>query len=134
MAMGDQVISMLVEIKNAYLAKKPFIEVSSTHSREGLGKFLVSNSYVKDLRPFRKGRFGYLHIDLSDDEAQGLYYFRSLRILSKPGRRIYFSVPKLSRLLIKGRRHIILSTSKGIMKIDEARKRKLGGEAICDLG
>src|SRR3989338_42839 len=125
---------MLVEIKNAYLAKKPFIEVSNTRSRERLGKFLASHSYVKNHRSFKKGRFSYLHIDLLDDEVAGLYHFRSLRILSKPGRRIYFPVPKLSRLLTKGRRHIILSTSKGIMRIDEARKRKLGGEAVCDLG
>lgn len=134
MTMDNQVISMLVEIKNAYLAKKPFAEFSNTHSRERLGKFLVNHGYVKDLRSFKKGRFGYLHTDLLEDEVQGLYHFRSLRILSKPGRRVYFSVPKLLRLLTKGHRHIVLSTSKGIMKIDEAAKRKLGGEAICDLG
>ncbi len=50
--------------------------------------------------------------------------------LSKPGRRYYVGSDKIP-VVKRGRGLVIVSTSKGMMTGDKARKQKIGGELIC---
>lgn len=131
--MDNSVISMLTQMKNAYMAKRSYLELPHTKFRESLSKLLVQEGYLKEAKIFKKGQFNHLHIDLLDSsEKDILPQFRTLRIISKPGQRIYLSTPIITRYLKKGRRNVVVSTSRGLMKITDAKKRKLGGEAVCE--
>ena len=55
-----------------------------------------------------------------------------LNRLSKPGRRVYSSFDKLPRNN-GGLGTVVVSTSRGLLSDSEARKRKLGGELICEV-
>ena len=52
--------------------------------------------------------------------------------VSKPGRRIYKKSYELPRVL-SDMGIAIISTSQGIMSNKEARRRKLGGEVLCEI-
>jgi small subunit ribosomal protein S8 len=52
--------------------------------------------------------------------------------VSKPGQRIYVKAQEIPRVL-NGLGLAIVSTPKGVMSGDEARKQKLGGEYLCEI-
>ena len=55
-----------------------------------------------------------------------------LKRISKPGQRIYLGSNEIPRVR-SGMGAVIVSTSKGIMSGDEARKQKIGGEILCEV-
>lgn len=55
----------------------------------------------------------------------------NLKLISKPGLRIYASVDELKKL--KGPKVYLLSTPKGIMNSKKAIKEKIGGEVIAEI-
>ncbi|MBU1629945.1 30S ribosomal protein S8, partial [Patescibacteria group bacterium] len=57
---------------------------------------------------------------------------RSIKRISKPGRRVYRKADELPRVL-SDLGIAIVSTSAGLMTNKEARKRKLGGEVLCEV-
>ena len=134
--MTSSVAAMLAQLKNAALARKSFVEMTSSKFRERLGHLLVKESYLKGAHQFKKGNFTYLRLDLPEYGEGRLEWtpLRLMHIISKPGQRIYLSSAAIAKLIDKGRRKIIISTSRGLMSVLEAKKRKMGGEAICELG
>lgn len=52
--------------------------------------------------------------------------------MSKPGRRVYVKADEIPRIK-NGRGVVLVSTSKGVMTGDNARKQRLGGELICKV-
>ena len=56
----------------------------------------------------------------------------NVRRLSTPGRRLYYGYREIPRVL-NGLGISIVSTSKGLMKDQDARRQKLGGELICSV-
>lgn len=54
-----------------------------------------------------------------------------IRLISKPGLRIYMSVGELEK--IKGPSIFIVSTNKGVMTNKDAIKKRLGGEVIAEV-
>ena len=57
---------------------------------------------------------------------------RFIKRISTPGRRIYRGASELPRVL-SDIGIAIISTSMGVMTNKEARKRKLGGEVLCEV-
>jgi len=52
--------------------------------------------------------------------------------VSKPGRRVYVKKDEIPSVL-SGRGIAVVSTPKGIMTGDKAKKSQLGGELICKI-
>ena len=71
-----------------------------------------------------------LHIDLTYEN--GAPKISDLSRVSKPGRRIYKSSSEIKHH-IGGYGFTVISTPRGIMSDKEARKRKLGGEVLCQV-
>ena len=128
----DPIISMIIELKNAALAGRESYEISYSKYRESVAAALSLGSFLS-YRVYKPegGNFKKLHFDF---EAKNLaQILSSLRIYSRPGRRIYADCAKLKLLFTKGRRGLFLSTSRGIMAIDEALKRNLGGQILFEV-
>ena len=53
----------------------------------------------------------------------------SIKLISKPGRRLYYKVSQLWKLDSK-KKLFILSTSKGLMTIHECKKTRIGGQPL----
>ena len=57
---------------------------------------------------------------------------KNLKRVSKPGRRIYVSTKELPYIL-NDLGIAIISTSSGLVTNKEARKKKFGGEVLCEI-
>lgn len=64
--------------------------------------------------------------------TSGTHVVSGVKRISKPGRRIYRSVHEIFPVRY-GKGALILSTPKGIMTDKEARKEKVGGEALFEI-
>ena len=64
--------------------------------------------------------------------VDGTPVLTGLKRSSTPGRRIYSGYSELPRVL-NGLGISIVSTTKGLMKDQDARRQKLGGELVCTV-
>lgn len=64
--------------------------------------------------------------------VDGKIKFNSAKRISKPGVRIYESYKNIKPVL-GGRGVVILSTTKGVMSGEDAKKERLGGEVLCEV-
>ena len=65
-------------------------------------------------------------------DARGTSSITYLQRVSRPGRRVYVRHDQIPRVL-SGLGISILSTSQGLMTDREARRRKVGGELLCEV-
>ena len=57
---------------------------------------------------------------------------RSIKRISKPGRRVYKGAEEI-RPVLNGLGVGIISTSQGLLTDSEARQRRVGGEVLCEV-
>lgn len=128
----DRLSNMISTLKNHAMAGRVSLEIPFTKECEAVAKVLEKHGYLADVRIFKPEDHTYrmLHIDIATDE-EGLKVTNAVRI-SKPGRRIYAKSGTLG--IVKGGYGVrVVSTSRGIMDSMEARKKKLGGEVLCEV-
>jgi len=128
----DRISNMLTTIKNAIRAEKPFIEVVYTAHAEKILKVIQDKGFIKSVKVFKPegSAFKKLRIDFEYDGTMAL--LDDIKIISKPGRRVYKSADELRRVSA-GYGVQIVSTSRGVMSSEDAKKKKLGGEVICEV-
>ena len=129
----DVLSNMLSTIKNAALVNKPYVEIMYTKQCEEVAKVLQKKGYLAGVKVFKdSGKpFKRLHIDLAYD-LTGKSAITDLKRVSKPGRRIYKKTENLGRYM-GGFGMRVISTPRGVLSDDEAKKKKLGGEVICQV-
>jgi small subunit ribosomal protein S8 len=128
----DRTSNMLSSIKNAAMAGRDSIEIRHTKECEAIAKVLKESGYIEEVKSFKQETGGgkMLHISLAKEA--GIAKLSQVKIVSKPGRRIYKKFGEL-RPVLQGLGVLVISTSRGIMSGQEARKKKLGGEVICEV-
>lgn len=122
----DLISNMISSIKNASMAGKSSLEVPYTKQAESICKVIKQANLLKEVKSFKKADSTHkgLHIDLNAERLS------EIKRISTPGKRVYESADNLGRFLKRGGVAVI-STSRGIMSAQEAKKKKLGGEVIC---
>jgi small subunit ribosomal protein S8 len=129
--MTDPISDFLTRLRNAVRAKLP--ECSAPHSKmkAALAQILKEEGYILDYR-VDSDRSGHkaLVVRLKYVDAQPV--IGNLRRLSTPGRRVYCGYREIPRVL-NGMGVAIVSTSQGLLKDRDARRRKLGGELVCSV-
>ena len=126
----DLLSNMLSKIKNASMAKRDFIEVPFSNKCLGVAEVLKSGGFVSGVKTFKqeKSPLKGIRVDIKDEK--GDIRITDLKIMSKPGRRLYVHNEDIKA--VRGDYILsVVSTSRGMMKGSEARKKKLGGELIC---
>ena len=127
--MTDPISDMLTRIRNASAVKKPEVRVPYSKMKLAIAKILNAEGYVAAVEKLSAGH-GELRLELKYEDGQSK--IRDLHRVSKPGRRMYAGYGDLPRVL-SDRGIAIVSTSQGVMTNKEARKRKLGGEVLCEV-
>jgi len=128
--MTDAVADMLTRIRNAGLARKAKVDVPATRMTEALAKVINQNGYINDYRIKIEGKRRLLEIDLR--YVNNLAAISGSKRESRPSQRVYVRTSKLPRVLA-GRGMAIVSTTKGIMTGEAAKKQNLGGELVCSI-
>ncbi len=127
----DPISDLLTRLRNASMVSKNSIEVPHSKYKYELVKLLKEEGYVLDVKTLGEGSKKIINIELKYSE-EGKSVISGMNRLSRPGKRIYSSFDKLPRNN-GGLGTVIVSTSRGLLSDSEARKRKLGGEIICEV-
>ena len=128
MSVSDPIADMLIRIKNAFLVKKDSVYIPRSNLKLALAKILKEEGFIDDFEA-TKDDLGF-EIKLKFDNNSSA--ISEIKRVSKPGRRVYAKKDKIPQIL-QGRGIVILSTSKGIMAGEEAKKRGIGGEILCKI-
>ena len=130
--MTDKIAVMLSSIKNASMAKKAVVELNHSKETEAIAKVLKERGFLSEVKTFKPSgeAFKKLHIELAMEGKNPLV--TDVRMLSKPGKRVYAGYSDI-RKVSAGYGVLVVSTSRGVMTGEEAKKKKLGGELICEV-
>ena len=127
MPVTDPIADLLTRIRNAARARKTLVHVPYSKMKEAICAVLKEKGYLLSLQVSGEGVIKELVIEIPENRED-----LHLKSMSKPGQRIYLGTKEIPRVL-NGLGLAILSTPKGIMSGDEARKQKLGGEFLCEI-
>ncbi len=127
----DTIAEFLTRIRNAGLAKHDKLDVPSSNMRVGLAKILQETGYIRTFKVARDGKQGVMRVYLKYND-EGRSVINTVQKLSRPGRRLYIKSTEIPQVR-SGYGLCILSTNKGVMSGDQARKENLGGELLCQL-
>ena len=128
---SDPISDLLTRIRNAVMVSKSNIEIPHSKFKFQLTSLLKDEGYVSDVKITGEGTKKLINIELKYSE-DGASVISGMNRLSKPGNRVYSSFDKLPRNN-GGLGTVVVSTSRGLLSDSEARKRKLGGELICEV-
>ncbi|MFH1621377.1 MAG: 30S ribosomal protein S8 [Patescibacteria group bacterium] len=126
----DPISDFLTRIRNGQAARLDEIKLPSSQVKFSLAKILENEGFVGNVSEWTEDGKKYLSLALKYNGREPV--IRSIKRISKPGLRIYRKSSNLPRVL-SDIGIAIISTSVGIMTNKEARKRKLGGEVICEV-
>jgi small subunit ribosomal protein S8 len=115
----------LLRIKNATLARKKEVELANTKLIESVAKVLKDEGILTEVKKSK----GKLTVKVAYRKKEPILL--DLKLVSKPGLRIYMSVDELAA--IKRPSFFVLSTPKGVMSSREAIKKRIGGEVIVEV-
>lgn len=119
---------MIIRIKNAAAAKKPIVEVPHSLLKAAIAEKLKERGYVTNVEKRGRKVKKTLDITIAYNES-GISRIQGVKRISKPGRRMYASVSDIVPIKY-GHGTSLLSTPKGILTGEEARKAKVGGEML----
>ncbi len=128
---SDPISDLLTRIRNAVMVSKSNIEIPHSNLKFELASLLKNEGYVSDVKISGDGTKKLIDIELKYSD-EGTSVISGMNRLSKPGNRVYSSFDKLPRNN-GGLGTVVVSTSRGLLSDSEARKRKLGGELICEV-
>lgn len=145
----DTLSNMTSAIKNTVMVGKTYLEVPYSRQSEEVAKAIKDRGFFESVKVFkaelapRKAKakittsskekdrtFKKLGITLASEN--GVVKISQIKRISTPGYRVYKKSEDLGRTR-GGFGYLIVSTSRGIMGGSEARKKKLGGEVICEI-
>lgn len=115
----------LIKIKNAALARQKVVETDVTKFIKEVAKALEKEGYLESVEV----KDGKIKARLSYMKKEPVLL--GLKIVSKPGLRIYLDTEQLRSR--KGPTTLILTTPKGVKSTKDALKEGLGGEAIVEI-
>ena len=125
--MSDPVADMLTRIRNANGALLHDVEVNHSRLKENIASILKREGYLADYSVEGKTAKK-LKLKLKYNGRKGV--IAGLKRVSKPGLRRYVGATEIPRVL-NGMGISIVSTPKGVMTGNDAKKENVGGELVC---
>ena len=125
----DPISDMLIRMKNAQNAGHEMVRVSYSKFKYEIARALETNGYVGKIE--RKGKRVKKILEIELRYAGSLPAINGITLISKPSNRLYAGVKQLNA----GRKGgiVLVSTPKGVMSAEEARKQKVGGMLIAEV-
>ena len=128
--MTDPIADLLNRIRNAQAVLHPQVTLPFSNLKYEIAKILEKQGFVAEVE--KKGKKMRRTIEVTLKYAENLPVISGLKRISKPGQRIYKKAKEIKP--VKGGYGMaVISTPKGLMTDKEARKKKLGGEIICEI-
>ena len=126
----DVVGDFLTMIRNALLVSKRSVSVPYSKLRNGIATVLKQEGFIKDFGSMDENGKKNLVIHLKYVGGESVIH--EIKRVSKPGRRHYESVKKITPV-IGGLGISILTTNAGIITNKTAKKLAVGDEVLCHV-
>lgn len=129
--MTDPISDMLTRVRNATAVGHARVNMPSSKMKESLAKILTSEGYIDryEVKAAGSGNELMLVLRYGDRRTPAI---TGVSRVSKPGHRIYRGASELPRVQ-GGLGVAVVSTSQGLLPDREARRRRLGGEIVCEV-
>jgi small subunit ribosomal protein S8 len=133
MSMTDPIADMLTRVRNANVAMHDQVRMPSSKQKEALAAVLQKEGYIGEFEvtPAPNGPGNTLTITMKYSPERKRV-ISGIQRVSKPGLRIYRKSNEVPRVL-GGLGISVLSTSQGLITDREARRRRVGGEVLCNV-
>jgi small subunit ribosomal protein S8 len=134
MSVSDPVADMLTRIRNASMVGHNTVAVPSSKLKVAIAQLMRDEGYVQDFEVTSDHPHPMLRIWLkyTGDRRQRVPVITGLKRVSKPGRRVYSKKDDIPWVL-SGMGIAILSTPKGVLTGEQARRLGVGGEVLCHI-
>jgi len=129
--MNDPLGDMLTRIRNAQMRGKSTVSTPASKLRAWVLDVLADEGYIRGYEA-TTGDDGHPAIEISLKYFDGTPVIRTLKRVSKPGRRVYMGVKDIPQVR-QGLGVSIVSTPKGVMSDASARSANVGGEVLCQV-
>ncbi|MFC1909930.1 30S ribosomal protein S8 [Chloroflexota bacterium] len=131
MTVTDPIGDMLTRMRNAIIVRHDSVLVPSSKLKMAIAKILREEGFIKDYEVVKGKSQRVIKIYLKyDDKNQPI--LTGVERISKPGMRVYSQNSEITRVY-GGMGISILSTPKGIMTGQSARRQGMGGEILCNV-
>lgn len=131
MAISDHIANMLTRIRNAQVARLDQVEIPSSRILASIAQILKEEGFIRGYRVLPDAKQPVLRINLKNHPERG-YAIKGMRRVSRPGRRVYVGKDAIP-VVKNGFGIAIVSTSKGVVTGEKARKLAVGGELLCEV-
>ena len=125
----DPIADYLTRIRNALQAKHRKVDIPSSKLKMELSRILLEQHFIRNFVFIEDGKQGLIRIYLKYNEEEESV-IAGLKRISTPGQRRYVGATEIPRVL-NNLGNSILSTPKGVMTGQQARKQNVGGEVLC---
>jgi len=132
MTVTDPISDLLTRIRNALTIGHMMVAVPSSKTKVEIAKILKEEGFIEDYfvtddKPQHVLR---MRLKYAGDRRDRKPMISGLQRVSKPGRRIYTQKKDIPWVL-SGMGIAILSTPKGVITGQQARRLGVGGEVLC---
>jgi len=124
---------MLTRVRNALMVRHATVTMPSSKIKVAIAKILKDEGYIEDYKLVtdeNMHRNLVIHLKYQGDLKHQRPVITNLTRVSKPGRRIYTAAKDIPWVR-SGMGIAILSTPKGVITGQQARRLNVGGEVIC---
>lgn len=129
MSMTDPIADYLTRIRNAGRAGKNTVDIPESRLKLDITRVLMKERFIDRYIRIRDNKQGLLRLFLKYT-SEGNSVIDGIKRVSRPGRRLYYSVDEIPRVL-NGLGIMILTTPKGVITDKQARRLRVGGEPLC---
>jgi small subunit ribosomal protein S8 len=129
--MTDPIADFLTRLRNGSKAKLAECIMPHSTLKEGIAAILKTEGYVSD-HTNGVDEQGHKTLIVKLKYVDDAPAITGIKRVSTPGRRLYYSYSDVPRVL-NGLGIAIISTSKGLMKDQDCRRNKAGGELLCNV-
>lgn len=126
---SDPVADALTRLRNANAAGHEKVDIPSSRLKVEIARILKEEGFVTNYKVIDDPKQAILRVYLKYGPGNERV-IRGITRTSRPGLRVYTRTRKTPRVL-SGMGIAILSTSKGVMTDQEARRQAVGGEVLC---
>jgi small subunit ribosomal protein S8 len=127
----DPIADMLTRIRNAVAVGHERVTMPASKQKVNIARILVDEGFIDRFEVVESGHRSELELVLRYAERRRPVIL-GLKRVSRPGHRVYAGAKDLPRVQ-GGLGVAVVSTSQGLMPDREARKRRLGGEIVCEV-
>ncbi|MGZ3721321.1 MAG: 30S ribosomal protein S8 [Bdellovibrionales bacterium] len=127
----DTIGDFLTRVRNAGAAKHEKLDMPASNVRVGIAKILLENGYIRSFKVVRDDKQGVMRVYLKYND-KGKPIITSIDRVSRPGRRVYVKSADIPEVR-NGFGISIISTNRGVVDGDTAKKDNLGGELLCNV-